>query len=113
MALQLMLDFYGCDKQVINDLDQVTVLAHEAIRSIGAEVVEECSHTFDPIGITYIAVISTSHFSVHTWPEYGYAAVDIFSCNEAVPKALADRLARAMGAKKTVANQIERRIDEE
>lgn len=45
---------------------------------IGAGIVEECYHKFSPMGISAVAVITTSHISIHTWPEYGYAAVDIF-----------------------------------
>ena len=81
MAVQLIADLYGCS-EIINDTEAIKRAAHRAIEYVGADIVEECIHKFEPIGVTYFAVISTSHFSVHTWPEYGYAAVDIFSCTD-------------------------------
>ena len=110
MAMQLFLDLYDCDSAVLNDLDAIRKIAHQAISEIPAQIVEECCHQFQPIGITYIAVITTSHFSIHTWPEYGYAAVDVFSCHEGVPSLLADRLRAAFGAKQCKINQFERCI---
>ena len=53
---------------LIDDTKAVTEAAHKAIEYVGAKIVEECIHKFEPIGITYFAVISTSHFSIHTWP---------------------------------------------
>lgn len=111
MASQFFVDLYGCDDSVINDLEKIKMIAHDAIESIGADIVEECFHEFAPQGITYIAVISTSHFSVHTWPEHGYAAVDIFSCDEKVPGMVAERLQEAFGAKKSKVREFERDIE--
>lgn len=53
-------------------------MIHMVCQCIGAGIVEECYHKFSPMGISAVAVITTSHISIHTWPEYGYAAVDIF-----------------------------------
>jgi S-adenosylmethionine decarboxylase len=48
--------------------------------SSGAGVVNTSSHQFDPFGYTYLSLLTTSHFSIHTWPEHRSAAVDIFTC---------------------------------
>ena len=77
MASQLLVDLYECDGNIIDDMEKIKEISRRMIREIHSEIVEECSHKFEPIGITYIAVITTSHFSIHTWPEYHYAAVDI------------------------------------
>ncbi len=111
MATQLVVDLYGCDEAVINDLGKIKEIAHQMIRSLKANIVEECYHQFEPIGITYIAVITTSHFSIHTWPEYGYAAVDIFSCDEELPDTAAQILKEAFGAKRHKVSNIERDIE--
>ena len=110
MAYQLFLDLYDCNKEHIDNLDFVKKIAHEAISNIGASIVEECSHKFLPIGITYIAVISTSHFSIHTWPEYGYAAIDIFSCDKKVPDSIGEFLKNAFEAKSIKQNRFNRDI---
>ena len=81
MASQLLVDLYECDVEIIDNMEKIKNLSHKVIKEIGSEIVEECFHKFSPIGITYIAVITTSHFSIHTWPEYKYVAVDVFSCD--------------------------------
>lgn len=110
MAYQLIVDLHGCDPEIIDNLDQVQQIAHGAVQAIHAEIVEECSHRFLPIGITYIAVITTSHFSIHTWPEYGYAAVDIFSCDEHVPSQICEYLKQKLGADFMEIRQFERQL---
>ncbi|MBQ2802550.1 MAG: adenosylmethionine decarboxylase [Lachnospiraceae bacterium] len=110
MASQLMVDLYDCDEALLDDVELISRIARNMITEIGAQIVEECVHKFQPIGITYIAVITTSHFSIHTWPEYGYAAVDIFSCKEGLPMEIAEKLKEAFGAKKHTVNGFERDI---
>lgn len=111
MAGQLFVDLYGCDERLLDDMEQIRTIARNMVSEIGAEIVEECMHKFEPIGVTYIAVITTSHFSIHTWPEYGYAAVDVFSCEEEVPHKLADSLQAAFGAKSAVTNEFRRNVE--
>lgn len=111
MANQLFFDLYACDKNVLDDMERIKEIAHNVITKIGAGIVEECMHKFEPIGVTYIAVITTSHFSVHTWPEYGYAAVDIFSCDDSVPNVIGQYIAEAFGAKKHISREFDRDIE--
>ena len=106
--MQLIVDLYACEEAILNDAERIREIAHETIHVIGAEIVEECMHQFTPIGVSYIAVISASHFSIHTWPEYGYAAVDVFSCNEEIPHAVADALSKAFRSKSQKTKLIER-----
>ena len=100
MAEQLLADYYDCDAARLDDAALLREAAHAAVQAVGAEVVEECVHRFEPMGVSYIAVISTSHISIHTWPEYGYAAVDIFSCAQGIPQEVAEALGRALRAGK-------------
>lgn len=109
MAVQMILDLYGCN-DILNNVDELKIAAHKAISFVGATIVEECVHKFEPIGITYFAVISTSHFSIHTWPEYGYAAVDIFSCKDEVVDGIAEVLGDLFAAKEIKFRQLERDI---
>ena len=111
MAGQLFVDLYDCDECLLDDMEKIRQIAREMVAELGAEIVEECTHKFQPIGVTYIAVITTSHFSIHTWPEYGYAAIDVFSCEEEVPQKLADSLQRAFGAKSAVTNKFMRNVE--
>lgn len=110
MAQQLFVDLYQCDENIIDDMEAVKAIAHKILEDMQVGIVEECYHKFEPIGITYIAVITTSHFSIHTWPEYQYAAVDIFSCNEELPEKLAEEIRLAFGAKSHRTRVFERNI---
>jgi S-adenosylmethionine decarboxylase proenzyme len=63
----------------------------EAAEEAGATVVGENFHKFDPAGVTGIIAIAESHLCIHTWPEYSYAAVDIFTCGKGFrPRKAAD-----------------------
>lgn len=110
MACQMIVDLYGCDYGIINNLEKIKEISHDMIEKLHAGIVEECCHQFEPIGITYIAVITTSHFSIHTWPEYEYAAVDVFSCDEDLPEKVAEELQKSLKAKKCTVRKLERDI---
>lgn len=112
MAQQMIADLYGCG-ELLNDSEAIKAAAHTAIAFVGAEIVEECLHTFKPIGVTYFAVITTSHFSIHTWPEYGYAAIDIFSCSDKVVEGIAEKLQELFGADRIVMRSLERAVGPE
>lgn len=109
MARQLIADLYGC-KDILDNPELIREAAHIAIEYVNAAIVEECIKEFEPIGVTYFAIISTSHFSIHTWPEYGYAAIDIFSCKNEVVDGIALKLKELFGAKDIVFREIERVI---
>lgn len=109
MAIQLIVDLYECSN-MIDDTDAIKEAAHQAIDFVGAKIVEECIHKFEPIGITYFAVISTSHFSIHTWPEYKYAAIDVFSCKDEVVDGIAQELERLFGAGRVELRTVQRDI---
>ncbi len=110
MAVQLIADLYGCS-QMIDDVEAVKKAAHMAIEFVGAQIVEECVHEFEPIGVTYFAVISTSHFSIHTWPEYGYVAIDIFSCKDEVVDGISEKLKELFEAERIELHLVERKIN--
>lgn len=56
----------------------------KAALSAGAEVREVAFHKFSPQGVSGVVIISESHLSIHTWPELGYAAIDVFTCGTSV-----------------------------
>lgn len=110
MAKQIVADLYECG-DIIDNASAIKEAAHLAIEYVGAQIVEECIHEFEPIGVTYFAVITTSHFSIHTWPEYRYAAIDIFSCNDSVVENITEKLKELFDAKQIKLSVIERKID--
>lgn len=109
-AKQLIVDLYNCRSCRFDDLDYIKDVVHTVCDMLHADIVEECYHKFAPIGISAVAVITTSHLSIHTWPEYGYGAVDIFSCQEEIPEGLCQVLAELFEAEQTKIRLIKRRL---
>ena len=112
LACQFLTDLYGCDSSLLDDPDKVIEIAHEVIARCNAGVVEEACHKFAPIGVSYIAVITKSHMSIHTWPEYGYAAVDVFSCTDSECADISELLEKAFKASSTKTTIITRQISD-
>lgn len=109
-AKQLIADLYGCDAGCLDDIHCIQQIIKNVCGCLNTEIVEECYHKFEPVGISAVAVISTSHISIHTWPEYGYAAVDIFSCYEEIPSEILPVLKELFHADETVERLVERRL---
>lgn len=80
----LIIELYDCQVEAINDAKNVEERMIEAVRLSGAKMVKSVIHKFNPHGISGVIVIEESHFSVHTWPEYGYCALDIFTCGDEI-----------------------------
>jgi len=77
-------EFYNCDAEVLNSLSKIEEAMKAAAIASGAHILGSFFHPFSPHGVSGVIVIAESHLSIHTWPEYGYAAVDIFTCGQAV-----------------------------
>lgn len=110
-AKQLILDLYGCPMECIDDTLYIKEVIHTICKNIGAGIVEECYHKFEPVGVSGVAVITTSHMSIHTWPEYGYAAVDVFSCQEDITTEICQQLKELLQAKEAITHMLERKIN--
>ncbi len=80
LGKHLLLELKECNPQLLNDLDHIRNSLLLAAEDLGVHVVGESFHQFSPQGVTGILSIAESHISIHTWPEYGYAAADIFTC---------------------------------
>jgi len=76
----LLIEMYNCNRKTINDLEKIEKMMLEAVRISRATALTQSFHKFSPHGVSGVVVISESHFSIHTWPEYGYCALDIFTC---------------------------------
>ena len=82
LGTHLLLEMNECDAGLLDDVAAVKRTLLAAAQEAGATVVGEVFHRFSPQGVTGIVCIAESHISIHTWPEHGYAAVDIFTCGE-------------------------------
>lgn len=84
LGQHLIIELYDCDSSIINCVSQVEEYMVEAVRISGATILKSVFHEFNPHGVAGVVVISESHFSIHTWPEYCYCALDIFTCGEVI-----------------------------
>jgi len=80
LGRHLLLELHDCSSEILNNLETVKGALVEAAKRAEATIIDVVFHEFNPFGISGVVVIAESHLSIHTWPEYRYAAVDIFSC---------------------------------
>jgi S-adenosylmethionine decarboxylase len=105
----MLLELFDCDLDAINNLDSVKETLVEAARRAQATIVDVVFHEFNPFGISGVVVIAESHLSIHTWPEYRYAAVDVFSCGDVLqPEVAANYLAEQFGAERMSVVEVQR-----
>ena len=86
----LMLEFFGCDPEKINSRKYLHQTIKTVVKRYGLTNLGSRFHQFDPHGVTGFTLLAQSHISLHTWPEYGYLVLDIFTCGD---HDQADRLA--------------------
>jgi len=84
LGRHLLVEYYDCNPDIINNKELVEKLMKEAAIEAGSTIVQSVFHMFQPHGVSGVVVIAESHLSIHTWPEYGYAAVDLFTCGTCV-----------------------------
>lgn len=82
LGRHLLAEFYECDSNILNNVDLIETIMCDAARACGATIVQQNFHMFNPYGVSGVVIIAESHLAIHTWPEYGYAAVDLFTCGD-------------------------------
>ena len=109
LGRHMLLELFDCDPDAINNLEAVKGSLVEAAKRAEATIVDTVFHEFNPFGISGVVVIAESHLSIHTWPEYRYAAVDIFSCGEVLkPEIAASYLVEQFAAERTSIVEVQR-----
>jgi len=102
-------EFFECDPEILNNPDQIEMIMKRAAIECGATIVESVFHSFNPHGVSGVVVIAESHLAIHTWPEYGYAAIDVFTCGDEVDPWVATRaLQEYLRAKEVVTVEMKR-----
>lgn len=84
LGRHILVEFNQCSPEALNDVILIEKGMVEAAREAGATVINSTFHHFSPFGVSGVVVIQESHLAIHTWPEYGYAAVDLFTCGDQV-----------------------------
>lgn len=78
----LAVDMYGCGFDILNNLNFIKTAMLAAIEESNMTLLDLSYHEFEPQGLTAFALLGQSHMSIHTYPELGYAAVDVFTCGD-------------------------------
>ncbi len=104
----ILVEFMNCDPKLMNDVAGIERDMVAAARAAGATVINSTFHHFSPYGVSGVVVIEESHLAIHTWPEYGYAAVDLFTCGDMDSWVSFDLLKEAFKSKSYSAIEMKR-----
>lgn len=82
MAVHIIADFFGVNPELIKFAEKMKLLVDPIPIKSGLTVLDSKYHQFKPYGVSCVYLLAESHISIHTWPELGYMALDIFTCGE-------------------------------
>lgn len=108
-GVHLIVDLHGA--KGLDDIDLIETTLRRCVDAAGATLLHIHLHHFQPNGVSGVAVLAESHISIHTWPEVGYAALDVFMCGKAQPDACIPVLRQAFTPKRVGVNEILRGQD--
>lgn len=109
LGRQILVEYYDCDSTKLNDVEFIESALIKATKASKATIVTHNFHKFSPHGVSGVIVIAESHVSIHTWPEYQYAAVDIFTCGDTIdPWIIQEFLKGSFGSGNTSTMEMKR-----
>lgn len=82
LGRHVLAEYFNCDKELLNDPQKLEQFMQEAAKKANATVISSSFRTFEPFGVSGVVIVAESHLAIHTWPEYGFAAVDFFTCGD-------------------------------
>ena len=105
----LLADFHGVAAGRLGDAVAIEALLRAAADAAGATPVAGHFHPFGPgLGVTGVLLLKESHISIHTWPEHGFAAVDVFMCGDARPERAVEVIQAALAAESVSLREVAR-----
>ena len=108
-GIHLLADLYGVEAGLLTDSGRIDALLRGAAEAAGAHVLHSHFHTFgEAMGVTGVVLLAESHISIHTWPECGFAAADIFMCGNAQPQLALQVIERALRPQSRIVQTIAR-----
>lgn len=110
LGMHIIGELFNCNEFHINDLKKVEDVLVAAAELSKATIIKPFFHKFSPYGITGVVIIAESHLTIHTWPEYGYAAVDFFTCGKHNYRVAMDYITEQLEAEKCVMYQLPRGV---
>ena len=111
LGRHLLVEYYSCDPKILMDIGRIEDILVAAAKKAKAHIVDVVFHTFNPHGISGVVVVQASHLAIHTWPEHGFASVDIYTCGSSVNPWLAYKyILRELRAKHSTAMEMKRGV---
>ena len=111
LGQHVLLELRDCNVQSLDDLAFLRTTMLQAAEETGATIIGEIFHQFSPQGVTGVVAIAESHLCIHTWPEFGYAAVDIFTCGASFdPKLAAQLIVERLESKDSELRAVDRGV---
>ena len=109
LGYHVLVEMYHCDKNFLDNPQYLEEVLSDAARIAGATIVSQVFHHFNPQGVSGVVVISESHLTIHTWPEYGYASLDLYTCGNSTDSDKAFQYIRGkIGAQHTSTVELRR-----
>lgn len=109
LGQHMLVEYYNCNPETLDDVAGIEKHMNAAALACGATIVQSTFHRFQPWGVSGVVVIAESHLAIHTWPEYGYASVDLYTCGEDIlPDAAYHYLKEALESEVTETQMLKR-----
>ena len=103
-GVHLIVDLHGAER--LDDIEHIEATLRRCVEAARATLLHIHVHHFQPNGVSGVAVLAESHISIHTWPDAGYAALDVFMCGSADPDACVPVLREAFCARRVAVNEL-------
>lgn len=108
-GVHLLADLHGIAPELLTDAGRIDTLLRDAALAAGARILHSHFHAFGPgMGVTGVLLLAESHISIHTWPEVGFAAADIFMCGAALPQRALDLIEASLQPASRTVRTVER-----
>ncbi|KMK74569.1 adenosylmethionine decarboxylase [Alkalihalobacillus pseudalcaliphilus] len=109
MGRHVIAELWGCNVEKLNNMKLIEQVFVDAALKAGAEVREVAFHKFAPHGVSGVVIISESHLTIHSFPEHGYASIDVYTCGDRIdPNVASDFIAESLDAKTSEVIEVPR-----
>ncbi len=108
LGRHILVEYYNCDEEVLKNPKLIEEFMNNSALNAKATIVDSVFHHFNPWGVSGAVIIAESHLTIHTWPEYGYAAADFFTCGDIDPWKSFELLEELLKAERSESTEIPR-----
>lgn len=111
MGRHVIAELWGCPPENLNDMHSIERIMVNAALEAGAEVREVAFHKFAPQGVSGVVIISESHLTIHSFPEHGYASIDVYTCGDRIdPNVACNFITKALAATRLESIEVPRGV---